>query len=238
VKKTDGSGAEIVDSAAAKVDIWSAHNHVTQLIASGGHLLKSLLLLVLLVSLPIFQQVEREQPDLEVVKFSWAKEKQPSSPMIKGTPGGPVTNSVSGGQDLGSRKAGLRTSEKKAKSQDEKPADNYQLRLEVKNTGANVVKGLIWHFQPTAGPEDYQPKRYLCALQVKPKEKSLLEIWTPYLPVKVIKADERKDGLKDGTVVINQIEYADGSVWKKSGWEYKVAPDAFKKLAEGTCSVF
>jgi hypothetical protein len=32
------------------------------------------------------------------------------------------------------------------------------------------------------------------------------------------------DALKDGTVVINQIEYADGSVWKKGGWNYRLPP--------------
>ena len=199
--------------------------------------MKSLLLIALLISLPILQQVEREKPELDVVKFSWGKEKQPRSRMIRGTPGPPVTTSVSGGQDLGSRKVELRTAEKRAAA-DAEQSQQYQLRLEVKNTGATLVKGLVWHFQPTAGPEDYEPKRYVCALPVKPKEKSLLEIWTPYLPVKVVSAEESKDGLKDGTVVINQVEYADGSVWKRGGWNYKLAPDAFKKLADGTCSVF
>ena len=56
--------------------------------------------------------------------------------------------------------------------------------------------------------------------------------------MKVISADERKDLLKEGTVVINQIEYADGSVWKKRGWNYKLAADSLQKLADGRCSVF
>jgi len=128
--------------------------------------------------------------------------------------------------------------EKKAVVSGEKPLDNYQLRLELKNTGAHIVRGLIWEFRPTAGPDDYQPKQYLCALQVKPKEKKILEIWTPYVPVKVISADERKDALKDGTVVMNQIEYADGSVWKKPGWDYRLPAGSLQKLSEGQCSVF
>lgn len=128
--------------------------------------------------------------------------------------------------------------EKKANASAQNAVDSYQLRLELKNTGANVVRGLIWEFRPTAGPDDYQPKQYLCALQVKPKEKKILDIWTPYLPVKVISAAERKDALKDGTVVINQIEYVDGSVWKKRGWNYKLPAGSLQKLAEGQCSVF
>jgi len=38
--------------------------------------------------------------------------------------------------------------------------------------------------------------------------------------------------------VINQIEYADGSVWKKRGWNYKLPADSLQKLADGRCSVF
>ena len=198
--------------------------------------MKTLLLFVLLASFLAQQQVEGEQPDLSVVKFTWAAEKQNSS-MIRGTPGGPVTNQVNGGSDLGSWKAELRTVSKTANTADEKPMANYQLRLELKNTGANVVRGLVWEIRPATAPDDYQPKRYLCALQVKPKEKKLLEIWTPHLPMKVISA-QPKDAAKEDAVVINQIEYSDGSVWKKSGWNYKLPAESLKKLAEGTCSVF
>jgi hypothetical protein len=139
--------------------------------------LKPLLILVLIVFFPTQQQVEREEPDLQVVKFSWAKEEQKVR-MIRGAqnPGGPVTTPMGDGQDLGSRKIQIRGIEKNRGGVPDKPADNYQLRFELKNTGATDVKGLIWEFRPKAAPDDYQPKRYLCALQVKPKEKKLLEI--------------------------------------------------------------
>ena len=200
--------------------------------------MKPFLLLVLIAFFPALQQAEPEVPDLHVVKFDWVKEKEQHSSMIRGAknPGGPVTSAVNDGRDLGSRKAEIRTIGKRAA--DEKPAPSFHLRLEVKNTGANVVRGLIWEYRPAAGSEDYQPKRYLCALQVESKEKKVLEVWTPYLPEKVISAKEGKDLLKDGTVVIDQIEYADGSIWKKSGWNYRLPADALQKLSEGTCSVF
>lgn len=160
--------------------------------------------------------------------------------MIRGAqnPGGSITTPIIDNRDLTSRRVDLRTMEKKAAKTAEKPVDNYELRLEVKNAGTNVVRSLIWEFRPTAGPDDYQPKQYLCVLQVKPKEKKILDIWTPYAPVKVISADARTDALKDGEVIINQIEYADGSVWKKQGWNYKLPANATSKLSEGNCSVF
>jgi hypothetical protein len=204
---------------------------------------KSILFLILLVFALTLQQqtVDREEPDLSVVKFSWAKEKQKIS-VIRGAqnPGGPITTPIpSGASDHNSRIADLRSMEKKAeKSAAVAPLPTYQLRLELKNTGTNVVRSLAWQFKPTAMPEDYEPKQYLCALQVKPKEKKLLELWTPYAPVKVINVDERSNALKDGEVVINKIEYADGSVWTRRGWNYKLPAGASQRLAEGTCSTF
>jgi hypothetical protein len=204
--------------------------------------LKPILLLVLIAFSPNLQQrmVEREDPDLLVVKFSWAKERQ-NTALIRGArnPGGPITTPISNDRDLGSRRADMRNMEgKAAASSAETRGDTYQLRLEVKNTGINVVRSLIWEFKPTAGPDDYEPKQYLCALRVKPKKKEILVLWTPYAPVKVISVDARADGLEDGEVIINKIEYADGSVWKRRGWYYELPPDSSQKLSEGKCSVF
>jgi len=205
-------------------------------------MLKPLLLLVLIGFVPLLQQqtVEREDPDLQVVKFSWAKEKQKIS-VIRGAqnPGGPIATPIADARDHQSRIGDIRTMERKAAASGaEAPVPSYQLRLELKNTGTSVVKSLAWLFKPTTAPEDYAPKQYLCALQVKPKEKKLLELWTPYAPVKVITVDERSNALKDGEVVINKIEYADGSVWTRRGWTYKLPANASQKLSEGTCSTF
>ena len=204
--------------------------------------MKPILLLVLIAFSPTLQQriVEREDPELLVVKFSWAKGRQ-NSGLIRGAqnPGGPLTTPISNDRDLASRRADMRNMERKAAaSSAETRGDTYQLRLEVKNTGTNVVRSLIWKFKPTAGPDDYEPKQYLCALRVKPKEKKTLDLWTPYAPVKVISVDARGDALEDGEVIINKIEYADGSVWKRRGWYYELPADSSQKLSEGKCSVF
>ena len=198
--------------------------------------MKPILLLIIIAFSPALQV---EEPDLKVVKFSWAKEVQKTR-LIRGVqnPGAPITTPITDNRDLASRKTDIRVMEKKAEVSAETAGPSYQLRLELKNTGANVVKGLVWQFQPTAGPADYEPKQYLCLLQVKPKEKKVLEIWTPYAPVKVINVDGNKDALKDGEVIINKIEYAGGSVWKKPGWNYRLPADSLQKLSEGQCSAF
>ena len=199
-------------------------------------------LLLLAFALTLQQRtVDREEPDLLVVKFSWAKEKQKVS-VIRGAqnPGGPIVTPIPDARDHDSRINDMRSMENKAANSAAEASrlPSYQLRLELRNTGTTVVRSLAWQYKPTAMPEDYEPKQYLCALEVKPKEKKLLELWTPYAPVKVISVDERSNALKGGEVVINKIEYSDGSVWTRRGWNYKLPANASQKLAEGTCSTF
>ena len=145
---------------------------------------------------------------------------------------------VAENRDLGSRKTELRNVDKQATNSADAQGNTYHLFLEFKNTGTNVVRSVIWEFRPTATPADYSPKQYLCVLRMKPKEKKILDLWTPYAPVKVISAI-RPDGLKDGEVIINKIEYVNGSVWKRHDWRYLLPPDATEKVGgEGKCAVF
>ena len=161
--------------------------------------------------------------------------------MIRGAqnPGGPITTPMPAeNRDLGSRKTELRVVDKQALRSADKQGNSYHLVLEFKNTGPNVVRSLIWEFRPTAAPADYLPKQYLCALRVKPKETKTLDFWSPYAPVKVISAKVRNDGLKEGEVRINKIEYLNGSIWQRSDWLYSLPADSTDKLSEGECSVF
>lgn len=174
-----------------------------------------------------------EQPDVVAIKFRWVKQ---STRVIRGA--GPITRPMPAEtRDLGSRKVELRNVDKQATISADQQGNTYHLFLEFKNTGTNVVRSLVWEFRPTATPADYAPKQYLCALRMKPKEKKILDFWTPYAPVKVISAI-RPDGLKDGEVIINKIEYVNGSVWKRRDWRYSLPPDSTEKVDEGKCWVF
>ena len=175
-----------------------------------------------------------DQPDVVAIKFRWVRQ---STRVIRGA--GPITPPmVAENRDLRSRKTELRNVDKQATISADEQGNTYHLLLEFKNRGTNVVRSVIWEFRPTAAPPDYSPKQYLCALRMKPNEKKILDLWTPYAPVKVISAI-RPDGFKDGEVIINKIEYVNGSVWKRQDWRYSLPPDATENVGgEGKCAVF
>ena len=80
--------------------------------------------------------------------------------------------------------------------------------------------------------------KFLQHFDITMTHESRSDVWTPYLPMKVVSANESKNTLAEGKVVINKIEYSDGSVWKISGWNFRLPADSLQKLAQGTCSVF
>lgn len=197
-----------------------------------------LILLLIAFFFPQQQTPPRAEPDVVATNFSWIKQ---STRLIRGAqnPGGTITPPmVAEDRSLGSRKAELRNTDKQAAISADEHGNTYHLFVEFKNTGTNIIRSVVWEFRPTALPDDYAAKQYLCLMKVKPNQKKKIDLWTPFAPVKVITVKIRPEGLKDGDVVVNKIEYADGSVWKRSDWRYSLPANATESLSEGKCSIF
>jgi len=75
-------------------------------------------------------------------------------------------------------------------------------------------------------------------MKAKPKESKTFELVSPYNPIKVVQADAKTGQPKDGKVVINRIEYADGSIWKRKGWSMLIPTDFTDKMGNGKCVAF
>ena len=212
--------------------------------------MKLLLILTTMVLLiPVQQTVEREEADLTVVKFSWSRFR-PNNDLIHSVadPGPSMNEPVSikppssknepaelrNKRELQERRAELANAEQNAKTP-ARQQDYYLMRLEVKNTGENTIKSMIWEFQPAVLPPDYELKQYICKVKAKPNESKTFELLSPYSPVKVVSADKKA---QEGKVVINRIEYADGSVWKRKGWSVLIPAELTDQMENGKCVLF
>jgi hypothetical protein len=191
-----------------------------------------------------------EQPDLTVVKFSWSKYRQ-SSGLIHGAddPGPPMNEPVSmiqperkneppevkNRRDVNERRADLAKAERNANSSSPPRQDYYMMRLEVKNVGQNTTKSIVWEFQPGVQTADVEAKQYICKMKAKPNENKVFELMSPAAPVRVVSADKKA---QEGKVVINRIEYADGTVWKRKGWSVLIPAELTDQMANGKCVMF
>ncbi|HET6851719.1 MAG TPA: hypothetical protein VFH46_05310 [Pyrinomonadaceae bacterium] len=214
--------------------------------------MKLLILTTLLILLPVQQTptVEREESDLQVLKFSWSRYRQNSDLIHSAQDPGPAMNEpmsikpptsrnepqeVKNRRDREERRADLLTAERNAAQSSTRKQDYYFLRLEVKNIGPNTIKSMVWEYQPSAETANYDLRQYICTMKAKPKESKTFELMSPVSPVKVVSADKQS---QDGKVVINRIEYADGSVWKRKGWSVLIPADMTDQMGNGKCVMF
>jgi hypothetical protein len=211
-----------------------------------------LLLLTGLILLIPFQQtpqtLDREESDLTVVKFSWSKYR-PNTDLISSDPGPMLNEPVSLKQperrnehpaaqnrrDIQERRAALANAERNGANTMPRRQDYYMMRLEVKNVGQNTTKSIVWEFQPTVQTPDYEIKQYICKIKTKPNESKSFELMSPAAPVKVVSVDKKA---QEGKVVINRIEYADGTVWKRKGWSVLIPADMTDHIGNGKCVMF
>jgi hypothetical protein len=101
--------------------------------------------------------------------------------------------------------------------------DGYAYRVKLRNTGANAIEILFWEYQfsEPSSPSAMVRRQFLCSVNIKPgKEKEVLS-YSLSGPSDVIGvgslANKTASPLKEN-VVINRVEYADGSIWKRRDW--------------------
>ncbi|HJX89786.1 MAG TPA: hypothetical protein VJ372_04775 [Pyrinomonadaceae bacterium] len=212
--------------------------------------MKLLLLLTLLMLTPVLQEQldDQRDPRLVVLKFSWAKERQISELNRVVPESGPSTNEpmpinqtrdsqadVRNKRDLATRRAELDDNERKMTDSSQKRSNSYRIHLEVKNEGSAIVKSFIWEFRPHAAPGDYQAKQFVCVVKAKPDERKKFDFVVPFAPVRIVNTNPKSGKPDDGEVVINSVEYDDGSVWKRKGWSRQLPSSAFHGLGNGKC---
>lgn len=94
----------------------------------------------------------------------------------------------------------------------------YKYEVTVRNADARAVKAFYWATEtPQSQPDRFSPRQFFCAADVNSgesrefKAESLAYLPKAGGPYRVKSAA--------GQVTINRIEYADGSVWQRPGWE-------------------
>lgn len=211
-------------------------------------ILTTLILLFSLQQTPTV--VEREDADIQVTKFTWTRFRQNGDLIHSVQDPGPAMNEpisikqperknepaeVKNRRDMQERRAEMNAAQANAAQSAERRHDQYILRLEVKNVGTNTIKSMVWEYQPAAETADYDLRQYVCMMKAKPRESKTFELISPSSPLKVVSAN-KKD--QEGKVVINRIEYADGSVWKRKGWSILIPPEQMAQMKNGECFMF
>lgn len=215
--------------------------------------MKGSLAIALIVLAALSQaQTGTPDPDLIVVKFSCGKHNAGSG-MIRSVHdpdppnNGPIRivqtgrnepQEVKNKRDMDERRADMKIAEINASLSTQPRTNMYFYRLRVKNASSKTVKSFAWEYQPTSEPDPLD-RQFFCSIKAKPNENKEIELYAPLAPSRVVDASKpgNKSGTEsDGKVVINKIEYVDGTVWQRKGWNPKIFPDdAVQKVEFGRC---
>jgi len=208
--------------------------------------------LIILAAMAQAQTGTADPSDLVVLKFSCGALKTGSG-MIRSVqePDPPhnepfrinqtVTNEpqeIKNRRDMAERRAAMISAETNAGLSRIPISAVYFYRLRVKNSSTKVVKSFAWEYQSTSGPTP-SDRQFFCSIKTKANESKEIELFSPLAPSHVVDASKAKDKSEespDAKVNINQIEYVDGTVWQRHGWNPKTfSDDAVHKVSPGKC---
>jgi hypothetical protein len=135
------------------------------------------------------------------------------------------------------RHAEMAALERNAAISTNRSSNLYLIRIQVKNAGTRPIKSFVWGSEDAAGVPDLAARQFLCTVKTKPNETKALEILSPLSPSPVVDASKAGDNADKGAVlsaVINRIEYGDGSIWQRPGWDSSILPQDTPPKSDST----
>ena len=211
----------------------------------------ALCLIIFALVVAIQAQTETEKTaSLAVVKFNCGIYREPNNvvrsvqepdqPMepIRAMPVPPRNETVveKSRREMNEQRVALRGVELNAALSANKGVKLYFYHLEVKNIGTRKIKSFAWEYQ-SSGVSDPSDRQFYCAVNAKPNDKKEFYLLAPFAPSRVVdaaSAGQKTD--KKGLVVINKVEYTDGSIWVRPGWKQSTFSTEFTdKVTIGQC---
>lgn len=103
--------------------------------------------------------------------------------------------------------------------------DGYAYRIKVQNSSTKVIEVIFWEYQ-FIEPSDLSRvarRQFLCGVNIKPRKDKEIHAFSLSGPSGVISAESlagKTGNPSQEKVVINRVEYADGTIWQRRDWNF------------------
>ena len=126
---------------------------------------------------------------------------------------------------LDGRRAAMDRNVEESRRPAAKSLDGYTYKVKVQNASSKVIDILFWEYQfkETANPSSISRRQFLCGVVMKPGKDREIQAFSLSGPTDVISVDSLGDKSKNPfqeNVVINRVEYSDGSIWQRKDWNF------------------
>ena len=209
--------------------------------------MKTLLLLPLLLMLVSPGQNPKGSQDgsVSVVAFKWSRTHQAAktpdpSATAPATPAPEMlainknfqrnarANDPRGARDpnddtIDGRSAAMEKIVQESRTPKAKSVDNFEYLIKVHNESKKVIEILFWEYQfiDRTNPANVTRRQFLCGVNIKPDKEKELQTFSLSGPSDVISVGNlanATDNVFQEKVLINRVEYADGSTWQRKDW--------------------
>jgi len=212
--------------------------------------MRNLLPLILtLLFLPVPQG--QDTSSLVVVSFKWSKTKQtedkieapntaPAAAMIpqnKNFARNVRANEPPGNRDpnqdtIDGRSAALERSVQESRVRPPKTIDAYSYKIKLQNPTSQAVDILFWEYQfiERSNPQNVTRRQFLCVANLKPGQQKEIQALSLNGPTDVVNVESLANNAAnpfDEKIVVNRIEYGDGSIWQRKDWRFSEITDSY-----------
>ena len=126
---------------------------------------------------------------------------------------------------IDARSAAIEKNVQEARSTGRKTVNGFEYQVKVRNTSAKVIEIVFWEYQfiESKNPANLLRRQFLCGVNIKPNKEKELEAFSllsPSVTVNVDSLANKSENLFAEKVVINRVEYADGTIWQRKDWNF------------------
>lgn len=128
-------------------------------------------------------------------------------------------------QTIDGRSAALEKNVQESRSPKTNSVDGYAYQAKIRNAHTRNIEVVYWEYQfkEVSNPTNVIRRQFLCSVKIKPdKEKELLafSVLGPSNVVSVNSLSNKSGSLFEEKVMINRVEYADGSILQRKEWNF------------------
>ena len=202
------------------------------------------LLLLMLVLLFLPSPQSQQGSSLIVVSYKWTKTRQvmkkidtpntaPAAaviPLNKNFQRNVRINDPVGARDpnqdtVDGRSAALEKNVQEARTPQSKPVDAFAYKIKLKNPTAQPADIIFWEYQfiDKGNPQIVTRRQFLCAANVAAGREKEIEAFSLSGPSDVVSVDTLATNAAqpfDEKVLINRVEFTDGSIWQRPDWNF------------------
>ena len=139
------------------------------------------------------------------------------------------------GDTLDGRSAAMDKSVAESRAPKAEPMDGFAYRIKVQNPGPKAIECVFWEYQfhDPANPELVARRQFLCGVNINSGKGKELEGFSLSGPSDVVHVKTLADGSPNPfkeNVLINRLEFTDGSMWQRKGWSLAEVKGSYDRV--------